>query len=212
MKIIDISPGLSPTLAVFPGDMPFKRTIALDFKLGHNLLLSSMEGSLHLGAHTDAPNHYRAGAESIDQRDLRLYLGPVQIVEVSARHADLRLKVADLKDKIVAPRVLFKTKSYPNVAHFNEDFMAFSPELVDFLAEHKVRLIGLDTPSVDPARDQDLLAHARVAHHDMAILEGVVLDEVRPGLYTLIALPLKIMGADASPVRAVLINDGGKSL
>ena len=70
------------------------------------------------------------------------------------------------------------------------------------------QLVGIDTPSIDPERDKDLLSHQAVFQNDMAVLEGIVLDSVPDGVYTLIALPLKLRGADASPVRAVLVGEG----
>jgi arylformamidase len=107
---------------------------------------------------------------------------------------------------IQAPRVLFKTGSFPDPEHFNTDFCSLSPELVDHLAQAGVVLVGLDTPSVDPVDSKALQAHNAIYRADMAILEGVVLDAIAPGVYTLIALPLKIEGGDASPVRAVLVD------
>ena len=110
---------------------------------------------------------------------------------------------------IVAPRVLLRTGTFPDPDAWNADFAALSPELVAWLHERGVRLVGLDTPSVDPQDDRLLESHTAIAARDMAILEGVVLDHVPPGVYTLIALPLKLAGADASPVRAVLVDDLG---
>jgi arylformamidase len=101
--------------------------------------------------------------------------------------------------------VLLRTGTFPDPDQWNEDFAALSPELVHALAAQGVRLVGIDTPSVDPMTSKALEAHNAVADHDMAVLEGVVLDAVPPGLYTLVALPLRIEGADASPVRAVLV-------
>ena len=106
-----------------------------------------------------------------------------------------------------SPRVLLKTGTYPNPNHFNEDFAALSPELVDYLSSQGVQLIGIDTPSVDLFDDKALLSHNAIARHDMAILEGVVLSHVTPGRYTLSALPLSLVGCDASPVRAALVVD-----
>jgi len=212
MNFIDISPVINESIGVFPGDVPFKRSITLDFKKGGNLLLSSIESTLHLGAHTDAPNHYDKSGASMDQRSLSYYLGKVQIIEAKSKAKDLRLRVSDFTDQICAPRVLFKTLSYPDPNNFHSHFMSFSPELVDYLAQKKVLLAGIDTPSIDPANDNNLSSHKRIFFHDMAILEGVVLKDVLPGIYTLLALPLKIKNADASPVRAILIEDGGKSL
>ena len=103
-----------------------------------------------------------------------------------------------------APRVLLATGTYPDPDRFNEDFAALSPELVDHLHAEGVRLIGIDTPSVDPFASKELPSHRRFLAHDMAILEGLVLDGVSEGMYELIALPLRLTGFDASPVRAVL--------
>ena len=208
-QIYDISPIITPEIAVFPGDIEFRSHVLLDMKKGDNLTLSSMTTTVHLGAHADAPSHYSRLGASIAERDLSLYLGPVQVIEV-ARVAHKRISVADLQSiSIQAPRVLFKTGSFPDPNRWTSDFMALSPELIDFLAEKQVVLVGVDTPSVDLADDENLISHQTILKHDMAVLEGVVLDEVKPGVYYLIALPLRIMNADASPVRAILLGKGG---
>ena len=116
------------------------------------------------------------------------------------------IRITDLNAAVVAPRILFRTGSYPDPDQFNEDFCSLSPSLVEWLAGEGVRLVGIDTPSVDPCSSKDLPCHGMIAAHDMAILEGVVLEHVPDGIYTLIALPLRIEGADASPVRAVLLE------
>jgi arylformamidase len=212
MKIYDITPVISSRMAVFPGDVPYSREVTLDFSSGNNLLLSSMRTTMHLGAHADASNHYNEQGEGIDKRDLSYYLGPVQVVRVTTKRGD-RIKLEDLGDEQVnAQRILFCTGSYPDPDSWNSDFTSLSPDLVDFLASHGVILVGIDTPSIDPSEDKALLSHARVAHHKMAILEGVVLETVPQGIYDLIALPLKIENADASPVRAVLLPSGSLTL
>lgn len=204
-EIIDISPPISPDLAVWPGDTPFRQEYLARFADGANLDLSTLHTTVHLGAHTDGPSHYRAGASGIGERDLSLYYGPCEIVEVQvARGA--RILPGHLPGPVRAERVLFKTGTYPDPNRFNEDFAALSPELVASLHEQGVRLVGLDTPSVDLFASKALESHNAIADRDMAILEGVVLDHVAPGLYTLVALPLRIPGADASPVRAVLLR------
>jgi arylformamidase len=110
---------------------------------------------------------------------------------------------------ITTPRVLIATGTFPNPEHFNDDFAALSPELITFLHGKGVRLVGIDTLSVDPFSSTELLAHKRFLEHDMAILEGLMLTGIRPGIYELVALPLKLEGFDASPVRAVLIEKEG---
>jgi len=181
----------------------------VDFASGSgNLLLSSIRTTVHLGAHTDAPNHYDPNGVSIDERSLAYYLGPCQVISVSMPRGE-RIRTKDLGDKAVAAsRVLFKTGSFPNPDQWNNDFNSLSVELIDRLASQQVVLVGIDTPSIDPADDKILESHKAVARHDLAILEGIVLTDVPDGFYTLVALPLRLRGADASPVRAILIKNG----
>lgn len=203
-EIIDISPTLRPSIAVWPGDVPFSRAIALSIDGGANIDLSAIHTTVHVGAHTDAPSHYVAGGEGIATRPLARYLGPCEVVAVDVGRGE-RVRPHHLPHPPRAPRVLFRTGTFPDPDAFNEDFAALSPELVDALAAHGAVLVGIDTPSIDLCHDKVLHTHLAVARHDMAVLEGIVLDHVAAGVYELIALPLKLDGADASPVRAVLV-------
>ncbi|MCI0574552.1 MAG: cyclase family protein [Myxococcaceae bacterium] len=207
----DISPPLSPRTAVFPGDTHFAREVALHFDAGDNLVLSSICSTLHVGAHVDAPLHYHPDGESIDTRPLDLYYGDCQVLSVQLPRGE-RIRPQHLGEKdILAPRVLLRTGSFPNPEKWNGDFNALSSELVEHLSDRGVLLVGLDTPSVDPAEDKVLESHNAVYRRNMALLEGIMLDAVPDGLYTLIALPLRLVGADASPVRAVLLKQDGAS-
>jgi arylformamidase len=204
-RIIDISPLVTERIGVFPGDLPYRRTTSLEIAKGDNIDLSSVHTTLHLGAHADAPSHFVRGGAGIDARPLDLYFGPCQVVQVSvARGA--RIRPEDIDIAIEAPRVLFRTDTFLEPNRFDEDFASLSPVLVDRLAAAGVRLVGIDTPSVDPCRDPVLESHQALGRHDMANLEGLVLEHVEPGFYTLVALPLRLEGADASPVRAVLVT------
>ncbi len=207
-EIWDISPEISSQTAVFPGDEPFRRKVILDFpkdgKDGGNLLLSNISTTVHIGAHVDAPSHYHPQGPSISECALDSYLGDCQVVSVTVPKGG-RIRPSDFASiKIRARRVLFKTGSYPDPNHWNADFNSLSAELVHALADQGVVLIGIDTPSVDPAEDQALEAHTAIHERKLANLEGIVLTAVSDGIYELIALPLKIKDADASPVRAVL--------
>jgi arylformamidase len=101
-------------------------------------------------------------------------------------------------------RVLLATGTFPDPNSFRDDFAALTPELIDFLHDSGVRLVGIDTPSVDLFDSKELETHHRFLAHDMAILEGLMLAHVPEGCYELIALPLHLVGFDASPVRAIL--------
>ncbi|MCB9780985.1 MAG: cyclase family protein [Alphaproteobacteria bacterium] len=203
MSLIDISPPLTPDIAVWPGDVPFSQAYALRIADGANLDLSSVTTTVHVGAHADGPSHYAADGAGIGERPLDRYYGPCQVIAVDvARGA--RILPADVAVPIAAPRVLFRTGTFPDPNRFDRDFAALSPALVDWLADRGVVLVGIDTPSVDPFDSKALESHQAIHRRDLAILEGVVLGHVDPGRYTLIALPLRIPGADASPVRAAL--------
>jgi arylformamidase len=201
--LYDVSPPLSPELRVWPGDTPLSRQVLLDMHRGDSITLSALHATVHLGAHADAPSHYGVDAPSIDTRPLDLYLGPCQVVRVEVPRSGL-VRAADLPESIAAPRLLIATGTFPDPRHFNRDFAALEPALVTALHARGVRLIGIDTPSVDPFDSKELPAHRRFLQHDMAILEGLMLKDVPEGIYELIALPLKLAGFDASPVRAVL--------
>lgn len=204
-RLIDISPPVHERTAVWPGDVPFSRNVALSIEKGANLDLSSITTTVHVGAHADAPSHYVAGGAPIGDRPLDLYYGPCQVVRVAIGRGE-RILPRHLTTEITEPRVLFATGTFPDPFTFNEDFAALSVELVDHLAAKGVRLVGIDTPSVDLFADKALEAHHALARHDMANLECLLLDAPRvpEGRYTLIALPLRL-DADASPVRAALL-------
>ena len=159
--------------------------------------------SPHTGAHADAPLHYGVGAATIGQLDLVPYLGPCRVIHaigcgplVEARHLEHAL--ADLP-----PRVLVRTCTTAPTA-WSSEFSAYAPESIELLASLGVLLVGIDSQSVDPADSKQLHSHHGLLRHGLRVLENLVLDDVPAGDYELIALPLKLMTADASPVRAVL--------
>jgi arylformamidase len=211
--IYDITPAITPKLAVWPGDTPPTREVLMDMARGDNITLSTLRATTHLGAHADGPNHYGKDAPAIDERSLDYYLGPCQVIRVNVARAT-RITLEMLSDatkqmpvRLGPPRVLFATGTYPDPENWNADFAALSVELVDFLHERGVITVGMDTPSVDLFESKDLLAHKAMLRHDMSILEGLVLKDVPEGIYELIALPLRLAGFDASPTRAVLRNN-----
>lgn len=205
MQYYDISPLISEEMAVFPGDKEFSRKVVMDTKSGDHLTLSEITTTVHIGAHADATNHFHVEGEGIEKRPLETYMGACQVMHVEVEPG-ARIYPKDLKGKVEAERVLLYTNSYPDPNQWTEKFNSLSPELVEFLAEKKVKLVGIDTPSVDPHDSKGLESHQALWRHNVAVLEGITLVDVPEGLYTLMALPLNIKDADASPVRAVLIQ------
>ncbi len=207
--LIDITPRLTPTIAVWPGDTPLTRTTLCSLSDGASVTLSSLHTTVHLGAHADGANHYGARAPGIDAMPLERYIGPCHVVRAKATRTEggMRVGVRDLESPLDAlhhPRVLLCTDTFPDFENWNSDFGAIHPSLVDALADKGVTLIGIDTPSVDTQDSKELPTHARFLARDISILEGLRLAHVAPGEYELIALPLPLVGFDASPVRAVL--------
>ncbi len=201
-NIWDISPPVDEQAAVFPGDTTY--TQRLHFSLGPDcpVNVSAITLSPHTGAHADAPMHYAAQGQAVGALDLHPYLGPCRVIQCLEVGPLVQIQhIAHALDNL-PPRVLIQTSRLSRQDWAS--FTALAPETIAFLATKNVVLVGIDTPSVDPASSQDLPSHHQLLRHQMRVLENLVLDGVPPGDYELIALPLKLMNADASPVRAIL--------
>ena len=208
-RIVDISPAIYPGLPVWPGDTPVQFQRTWDMAQGSPVNVSKLTISTHTGAHVDAPLHYDADGEGAGAMALDVFIGPCVVVHcrdagthVSADALAARLEAMCGGD--VPQRVLIRTCDAAPQAAWESSFTAIAADAMDWLHQKGVRLIGVDTPSVDPESSKTMDAHRRVAAHDMRILEGLVLDAVAEGRYELIALPLKLAGLDAAPVRAIL--------
>jgi arylformamidase len=205
--VIDISPPLDSHLAVFPGDTPLARERLLDFDRGDGISLSTLRGTVHLGAHIDAPLHYSESGASIDELPLDLFVGPCRVLRVPSfpgARVGWDAVCEEMGGEQPTERLLLATDSYPDPTRFENGFAGLQPDVVSGLGAMGVRLLGVDTPSVDLPDSTDLPAHAACRRAGITILEGLVLSRVDPGLYELIALPLPLVGFEASPVRAVL--------
>lgn len=203
-RLIDISPTLSAASPVFPGDTAFaaRRTWTLDGDCPVNV--SAFETTTHIGAHADAPLHYDAAGAAIDAVSLEPYIGPCTVVHCIG-HGPV---TADDLDAATAgrtkPRLLIRTYGVNPGDRWDEGFASVAADAIDWLADRGGVLIGVDTPSLDPASSKSMDAHRRVFARGLRILEGLILNHVAPGEYELIAPPLKLKGLDAAPVRAVL--------
>ncbi len=202
-RLWDISPVLGPATPPFPGDQAYEQRWTARIGPGCPVNLSALTLSPHLGAHADAPLHYADGAPAIGAVELEPYLGPCRVIH--AIGCGPLVTPAHLAHALqnLPPRVLVRTCQTAPTA-WSEDFAAYAPETIELLAARGVRLVGIDSQSVDPASSKTLDSHHLLLKHDLRVLENLVLDEVPPGDYELIALPLKLAHACASPVRAIL--------
>jgi arylformamidase len=202
--LIDISPALRVGMGVFPGDAPFE--VSQTFSIGPEcpVNVASISMSTHCGAHVDAPLHYDARGASIDRLDLGNFIGPARVID--ARGTDALCGYDEIASALdgAPPRLLFKLMDRGDALDWPTGFRALAPEMVERLALRGTRLIGVDVPSVDPETSKSLPSHMVCRQHDLRIIENLLLADVAPGDYELIALPLKLRGLDAAPVRAVL--------
>ena len=201
----DISPAVYPGSPVFPGDTPFRQHWDATIGPDSTVNLSTLTFSPHTGAHADAPLHYDPQGAAIGTLALEPFLGLCRVIH--AIDCGPLIEWAHLGSAVqgaVPARVLVRTRPQAAVDHWDSRFSAFASATLEYLADLGVRLVGIDTPSVDPADSPHLPCHQVLRQRQMRVLENLVLDEVPEGDYELIALPLKLTTADASPVRAVL--------
>jgi arylformamidase len=202
-KLWDISPPIAADSPLFPGDTAYSQQWTARIGPGCPVNLSAITLSPHIGAHADAPLHYGEGAPTIGAVALAPYLGPCRVIHAIGCGPLVRPEhLAHAADRL-PPRVLVRTCAKAPTA-WSAEFSAFAPETIAWLASLGVRLVGIDSQSVDPADSKTLDSHHLLLQHDLRVLENLVLDEVPAGDFELIALPLKLTTADASPVRAVL--------
>jgi arylformamidase len=202
-RLWDISPPLSPATPAFPGDTTYQQRWVLQIGPGCPVNVSAITMSPHLGAHADAPLHYGRDAAAIGAVDLDPYLGRCRVIHAIDKGRLITREHLEPAARDLPPRVLVRTRTAA-LTEWAPDFAAFAPDTIAWLASRGVRLVGLDTASVDPADSKTLDSHQQLLAHDLRVLENLVLDDVDAGDYELIALPLKLTQACASPVRAVL--------
>ncbi len=190
-------------MPVWPGDTPFHYEVSWSKAESGSVNVGSLSMSAHTGTHVDAPFHFDDDGKRIIELDLELYIGPARVVDMTGKDSIGAKDLAGVGLQGMK-RVLFRTRSWQDASEFPGKIPHLEADLGPFLAERGIRLIGVDVPSVDPIDSKDLHAHHSLNENGIHILESVLLDEVEPGDYELIALPLPLVEGDGSPVRAVL--------
>jgi len=197
---IDISYPLSQDLNVYPGD----RNFSSNSENFGTTVVSSIESTLHLGTHTDAPSHFILHGKTIDQVDVNKYIGICQIITFDyAKQPSQIIWKRDLPE-LKARKILFATNSFNYYAPFDYNYASFSTELCEYLIQQGCELIGIDTPSVDPYEDNEFLNHKLFLSNEVAIIEGLKLNGIKAGLYEMLSIPLALSGLEASPLRVLI--------
>lgn len=200
----DISPAIHSASPVFPGDTPYSQQWCATISADCPVNVSAITLSPHVGAHADAPLHYAPNGASIGEVDLDAFLGPCRVIHAIDCGPLVRWQhIEHAITPDLPARVLVRTYAQAPTG-WDADLAAYAPETIERLADLGVRLIGIDTASIDPASSKTLDSHQVIRRRGLRVLENLVLDAVPEGDYELIALPLKLTQADASPVRAIL--------
>ncbi len=203
MKLYDITLSVGASVAVWPGDAPYRLEWTCTQAGGASVNLGQVSLSLHTGTHTDAPYHFDDRGATVEAVPLDRYVGPARVLDVSGRSL---IRRADLEgvDLAAAPRLLLRTGAWLDHGRFPESIPTVAADVPEWLHAQGVVLFGVDVPSVDALDSKDLPVHHALGRYGIAILESLDLAGVPEGVYELLALPLRLAGADGSPVRAVL--------
>lgn len=201
-EIFDISMELNNETPAWPGDRPFEYSLSVTKTQSGSVNIGEMKTSTHMGTHIDAPFHYNDEGLKVEELPLDVYLSSAQVVDVRGLKKISEENLPELKEGVTA--ILLKTCSWEDRGKFPDSWPIFTESIAEWMEDEGIRLLGVDVPSVDPENSKELPMHQAMNTHARFILEGLVLDAIDPGVYHLSALPLKIKGAEGSPVRAVL--------
>ena len=208
MRMYDISVGISPDLPVWPGDPPVKLERLRDIAKGDESTVTHLSFGAHVGTHVDAPLHFLQGGDSIDRLPLRLLTGRAYVVDMGKAEVIDEVSLGKVNLPPRTRRVLFKTRNselWGKEKQFVEKYVALTPGGANWLVKKGVQLVGVDYLSVAPY-DDSVSTHRALLSARVVILEGLDLRDVTQGRYTLYCLPLKLVGAEGAPARAILVG------
>jgi arylformamidase len=210
MRIYDISLPVSPVLPVWPGDPQVVLEQISSMDAGAHDNISRLGCSVHTGTHVDAPHHFLNDGRTVESLSLDVLTGPAQVIQVAEQ---VDVITADILKGAALPsgtsRLLIKTRNSKlwerRVREFDKDFVGVSLEGAEWLVSAGIKLVGIDYLSIAPYK-QGLQVHQALLKPGMIILEGLDLSSVSPGIYNFYCLPLKLVGSDGAPARAILIG------
>lgn len=210
-EIIDISVELSKDTIIYPGDPKLEYGLMFSLKKGEIANVGYIKSGIHHGTHVDVPYHFRDEGRKLDQIPIEHWIGKTLVVDVTS--ADKCVKDTDLVNVPLKeyPRILLKTQNsldYYQRSEFTEEFIYLDKSACELMAASGVMTVGLDYITVDPYGSKDFPAHHTLLDNGVCIIECIRLQNVEPGEYYLMCLPLKLQGTDGSPARAVLLKKG----
>jgi arylformamidase len=207
MRMLDVSMPIAPGMPAFPGDPAVVAKPTRQTARGDPYNLSTWTIGSHVGTHVDPPVHFVPGGTTTDQLDLATLNGPCIVVDVPASQSTVGpSEVAQIPRGTL--RVLFRTANSARWAKSDKyfgDYVALAPDAAPALLERGVRLVGIDSLSIESDPTEKFPVHHALLGHGALILEGLLLAEAPPGPYELRCLPLRLVGGDGGPCRAVLL-------
>lgn len=207
MRIIDISIPFEEGMLKYPSLKPFERSWLRSFEQGDQNQVSYIQSPSHNGTHLDAPCHYIKGGKTMDDIPLERFYGACQVIEVPDCETKITREFLE-GISIEADKVIFKTSNLKTrMEEFCEDYVYIDPEGAKYLVEQKVQFVGVDYTSVDAKVAPDKPTHVILLENEVIIMECAYVKDVEPGVYQLIAFPLKVTGAEGCFCRAVLMEE-----
>jgi arylformamidase len=206
---IDATATLDPaTTPVYEGNAPLKFDFVMDMRKGDALTLSAYSLGAHSGTHIDAPMHFVRDGVSIDRVPLEALIGPARVIDISDGVQSINAAELNRHGWRGAPRVIFRTRSalrgWMHSPTFHHDFAYIAPDAAQLLADAGVQLVGIDYLSAEQFGAPAPMTHRILLGKGIPIVEGLLLEDVLPGDYDLIVLPMKVGGHEGAPARAVL--------
>jgi arylformamidase len=206
---IDATATLDPaTTPVYEGNAPLKFDFVMDMRKGDALTLSAYSLGAHSGTHIDAPMHFVRDGVSIDRVPLEALIGPARVIDIPDAVQSINAAELNRHRWRGAPRVIFRTRSalrgWMHSPTFHHDFAYIAPDAAQLLADAGVQLVGIDYLSAEQFGAPAPMTHRILLGKGIPIVEGLMLEDVRPGDYDLIVLPMKVGGHEGAPARAVL--------
>ena len=205
MKLIDVSVPLDATLPTYPNNTPFSLEPVKRVARGESSNVSTLHMSAHTGTHVDAPRHFFDDRPGVEALPLELLIGRARVVEVVSRSgiSAADLSAIDLSEEL---RLLIKTHNSRlwGSPDFHPDYVGVTESGARHLVDHGIKVVGVDYLSVEQFRAPGAPAHHVLLGAGTIVIEGLNLADVDPGVYEMICLPLRIVGADGAPARVVL--------
>ena len=207
MAIFDISIGIDENLPLWPGDPELRLHWAANIEQGDLVNLTELSMGIHTGTHIDAPLHFLPNGKPIDSLSLNVFVGEAQVVAIPQNVNLITVDILQDVCEINTARILFKTKNSQlwETSKFQQDYVALEASAAQWLVDQGVQLVGIDYLSIAPFKDP-APTHETLLNNEVVIVESLDLRLVKPGIYTLICLPLKLVGREAAPARAILLS------